>query len=188
MHPKLLSGALVTVLAYAGSFTLYTYIAPLLVQVTAISMHTISIFMLVYGVLAAIGNTMGGKMADRLGVNRASLIIVAGIAVVVLGVWVLARSPASMAVLVALLGMLSYAAVPALQARLIRIAEIHSPNAHGVAAGLNIAGFNSGIALGSLLGAATISADWYCSNGIGRRWGRWPGGSFPAGTADGTLT
>jgi predicted MFS family arabinose efflux permease len=158
VHPKLLGGALVTVLAYAGSFTLYTYIAPILVQVTAISMHTVSIFMLIYGALAAVGNIMGGRMADRLGVDRASLIIVAGIALVVLAMWLLAQSPVSMAVLVALLGLLSYAAVPALQARLIGIAEIHAPRAHGVAAGLNIAGFNSGIALGSVLGGATISA------------------------------
>ena len=156
LHPKLLGGALVTVLAYAGSFTLYTYIAPLLVQVTALSMHTVSIFMLIYGVLAAVGNVIGGKMADRLGVDRASLIVVAGIAVVVFGMWLLVHSPVSMAVLVALLGVLSYAAVPALQARLISIAEVHVPRAQGVAAGLNIAGFNSGIALGSLLGAATI--------------------------------
>jgi MFS transporter, DHA1 family, inner membrane transport protein len=156
-HPKLLGGALVTVLAYAGSFTAYTYIAPILVQVTAISMHTVSIFMLIYGVLAAAGNIIGGRMADRLGVNRASLIIVAGIAVVVLGMWLLAHSAVSMAALVALLGLLSYAAVPALQARLIGIAEMHTPRAHGVAAGLNIAGFNSGIALGSVLGGATIT-------------------------------
>jgi predicted MFS family arabinose efflux permease len=156
LNPKLLGGALVTVLAYAGSFAAYTYIAPLLVQVTAISMSTVSIFMLIYGVLAAVGNVMGGRMADRLGADRASLIIVAGIAGVVFGMWLLVHSPLGMALLVALLGVLSYAAVPALQARLIGIAEVHAPRAHGVAAGLNIAGFNSGIALGSLLGATTI--------------------------------
>jgi predicted MFS family arabinose efflux permease len=158
LNPRLLGGALVTVLAYAGSFAAYTYIAPLLVQVTAISMSTVSIFMLIYGVLAAVGNVIGGRMADRLGADRASLIIVAGIAGVVFGMWLLVHSPVGMAVLVALLGVLSYAAVPALQARLIGIAEVHAPRAHGVAAGLNIAGFNSGIALGSLLGATTISA------------------------------
>jgi len=157
LNPKLLGGTLVTVMAYAGSFAAYTYIAPLLVQVTSISMSTVSIFMLIYGVLAAVGSIMGGRMTDRLGADRASLIIVAGIAGVVFGMWLLAYSPVGMAVLVALLGVLSYAAVPALQARLlIGIAEVHAPRAHGVAAGLNIAGFNSGIALGSLLGATTI--------------------------------
>jgi DHA1 family inner membrane transport protein len=156
-HTRLLAGALVTVLAYGGTFILYTYIAPVLIQETELSMHTVSIFMMIYGVAAAIGNIMGGKMADRLGVDRASLIIVAGLVVVLLAIGLLVSSPISMAILVALLGLLSFAAVPALQARLLGIAEVHAPGAHSVAAGLNIAGFNSGIALGSLLGGATLS-------------------------------
>ncbi|KAA1014551.1 MFS transporter [Paraburkholderia panacisoli] len=154
---KLLAGALVTVFAYAGSFSAYTYIAPVLTGVSGVSSHTVSIFMLAYGVLAAIGNAIGGKMTDRLGVSRASLTVILGIALTVLGMWAFAHSAVSMGVLVALLGMFTFAAVPALQARLIGIAETHAPHAHGVAAGLNIAGFNSGIALGSLLGGLTIS-------------------------------
>ncbi|WP_434668770.1 MFS transporter [Klebsiella sp. B345] len=154
---KLLAGALVTVLAYAGSFTAYTYIAPVLTQVTGVSGATVSLFMLVYGITAAVGNILGGKLTDSMGVSRANIFIISGIVIVVLGMWLLASSPASMGVMVALLGMLTFAAVPALQARLIGVAEKHAPHAHGVAAGLNIAGFNSGIALGSVLGGLTIT-------------------------------
>lgn len=135
---KLLAGALVTVLAYAGSFTAYTFIAPILTQVTGVTGATVSLFMLVYGITAAVGNILGGKLTDSMGVNRANILIISGIVVVVLG-------------------MVTFAAVPALQARLIGVAEQHAPHAHGVAAGLNIAGFNSGIALGSVLGSITIS-------------------------------
>lgn len=156
-HPALLVAALVTVLGYAGSFTAYTYIAPLLTDVTHVSGATVGIFMLMYGVLAAIGNVIGGKMTDRVGVNRSSTIVISGIALVALGMWAFASSALAMGVLVALLGMFTFAAVPALQARLIGVAEQHAPHAHGVAAGLNIAGFNSGIALGSVLGGVTIS-------------------------------
>lgn len=156
-HPALLAAAFVTVLGYAGSFTAYTYIAPLLTEVTQISTATVGIFMLIYGVLAAIGNILGGKITDRLGVNRASVIVIVGIAISALGMWVYAQSAAVMGILVALLGMFTFAAVPALQARLIGVAEQHAPHAHGVAAGLNIAGFNSGIALGSWLGGVTIT-------------------------------
>tara|TARA_Y100000780_G_scaffold104849_2_gene95315 strand:- start:4824 stop:6023 length:1200 start_codon:yes stop_codon:yes gene_type:complete len=156
-HPTLLSAALVTVLGYAGSFTAYTYIAPLLTDVTHVSTTTVGIFMLIYGVLAAIGNVIGGKMTDRLGVNRSSVVVISAIALVALGMWAFASSAVAMGILVALLGMFTFAAVPALQARLIGVAEQHAPHAHGVAAGLNIAGFNSGIALGSVLGGVTIS-------------------------------
>lgn len=154
---KLLAGALVTVLAYAGSFTAYTFIAPILTQVTGVTGATVSLFMLVYGITAAVGNILGGKLTDSMGVNRANILIISGIVVVVLGMWLLSSSPVSMGILVALLGMVTFAAVPALQARLIGVAEQHAPHAHGVAAGLNIAGFNSGIALGSVLGSITIS-------------------------------
>ncbi|MDB5983470.1 MAG: transporter [Pseudomonas sp.] len=53
-----------------------------------------------------------------------------------------------------------------LQARSCGIAEAHAPGAHSVAAGLNIAGFNSGIALGSLLGGITISSIGISYTGI----------------------
>lgn len=41
-------------------------------------------------------------------------------------------------------------------ARLVGVAEERAPHAHGVAAGLYIAGFNSGIALGSWVGRLTL--------------------------------
>lgn len=157
LHPALLAAALVTVLGYAGSFTAYTYIAPLLAEVTRVSVATVGVFMLIYGVLAAIGNVLGGKLTDRLGVDRASAIMVGGIAVSALGMWCFAQSVVAMGILVASLGMFTFGAVPALQARLIGVAQQHAPHAHGVAAGLNIAGFNSGIALGSWLGGVTFS-------------------------------
>lgn len=157
LHPALLAAALVTVLGYAGSFTAYTYIAPLLAEVTRVGVATVGVFMLIYGVLAAIGNVLGGKLTDRLGVDRASAIMVGGIAVSALGMWCFAQSVVAMGILVASLGMFTFGAVPALQARLIGVAQQHAPHAHGVAAGLNIAGFNSGIALGSWLGGVTFS-------------------------------
>ncbi len=157
-HPRLLSGVCVTVLAYAGSFCVYTYVVPLLIQMTGVGASTISAFMFAYGVLAALGNMIGGRLTDRFGANGATLAVVAGIAMVVLGVYFLSRAAVGMALLVGALGLLSYAAVPALQARLLGVAEHYVPGAHGVAAGLNIAGFNAGIALGAAAGGVTVAA------------------------------
>lgn len=154
---KLLLGALVTVFAYAGSFAAYTYVTPLLTDITAVAATSVSAFMLLYGVTAAVGNILGGKVTDRFGADAASVIVVLGVTAVSIGMWIGATSPTVMAILIALLGLFTYAAVPALQARLIKVAELHVPKAQGVAAGLNIAGFNSGIALGSLLGGVTIA-------------------------------
>ncbi|MBS0506045.1 MAG: MFS transporter [Proteobacteria bacterium] len=155
-HPVLLMAALVTVLGYAGSFTVFTYIALLLTQVTGLNAGAVSLFMLAFGVSAVIGNAFGGRFTDWLGVDRASGAVIAAIAVLALGIWMFASSSLAMAVLVALLGMVTFGSVPALQARLLSIADRHAPGARGVASGLNIAGFNAGIAAGSFLGAITL--------------------------------
>ncbi len=157
-HPRLLAGVAVTVLAYIGSFGVFTYIAPLLIDRAGASMGTVSAFMLVYGVMAAIGNVIGGKVTDSMGVNRASLVIVVGITATVFGMYLLSSSIIAMAVLTAVLGLLTFGAVPPLQARLLSLAELHTPESVGVAAGLNIAGFNSGIVFGSAIGGLTMGS------------------------------
>ncbi len=158
VHPRLLAGVLVTILAYIGSFGTFTYIAPLLIERAGASMATVSVFMLVYGVMAAIGNTIGGRVTDGMGANRASVVVVTGITATVLGMYLLSSSVIDMAALTAILGLLTFGAVPPLQARLLSLAELHTPESVGVAAGLNIAGFNSGIVFGSAIGAVTMGA------------------------------
>lgn len=158
LNGKLLGAALITVLAYTGSFCLFSYISPLLIDVTGMAPGHVGAMMLVYGVAAAIGNIVGGRITDRLGADRAVMIVLIGLAIVLAAIWLSAASVLLMAVLVAVLGALTYAAVPAMQARVIAIAEHHAPRALAAAAGLNIAGFNSGIALGSLIGGGVIPA------------------------------
>ncbi len=155
---RLLGAAFITVLAYTGSFCLFSYISPLLIEATGMSATWVSSMMLVYGVAAAIGNVVGGRMTDRLGPERAVMIVLVGLAVVLAAMWPAVHSVPAMAVLIAALGALTYAAVPALQARVIGIAERQAPKALAAAAGLNIDGFNSGIALGSLIGGSVIGA------------------------------
>ncbi|WP_349305405.1 hypothetical protein [Serratia plymuthica] len=82
--------------------------------------------------------------------------VLVGLAVVLLAIWGAASSIVLMAILSGLLGALTYAAVPALQARVIGMSHDYAPQAPAVAAGLNIAGFNGGIALGSILGGVTL--------------------------------
>ncbi|MGQ8842943.1 MFS transporter [Serratia sp. TSA_7] len=155
-NPRLLAGAGITVLAYAGSFALYTYISPILLHVTQVHESTGSLLMLGYGVMAAIGNVWGGRLTDRKGADYAVMIILVGLAVVLLAIGASAVSVVLMAVLIGLLGALTYAAVPALQARVIGLSHEYAPQAPAVAAGLNIAGFNGGIALGSILGGIAL--------------------------------
>lgn len=180
-NPCLLAGAGITVLAYAGAFALYTYIVPLLLQVTGASARSVSLLMLGYGVMAAIGNVYGGRLTDRRGADAAVMTVLVGLAMVLLAIALAASSLPLMALLTGLLGALSYAAVPALQARVIGLSHRHAPQAPAVAAGLNIAAFNGGIALGSVVGGASLelagltSAAWVGAAlvGVGIVWMCW---------------
>lgn len=118
--------------------------------------HLVALMMLVYGIAAAIGNVVGGRMTDRLGPDKAVMIVLFGLAFVLGAMWPAAGSIPGMTVPIAALGALTYAAVPAMQARVIGIAERYAPHALAAAVGLNIDGFNSGIALGSILGGGVI--------------------------------
>jgi len=156
-NPTLLLGALITVLGYTGAFTLYTYIAPLLFDITKVSIQTASYMMLIYGVCAAIGNILGGKLSDKLGVDKAVIWIMLSLTIALICINFYGSSMIVMCVLIGAMGAISYAAVPAMQSRIISIAHTYVPSAVPVASGLNIAGFNSGIAIGSLLGGLLIS-------------------------------
>ncbi|MBS1575973.1 MAG: MFS transporter [Bacteroidetes bacterium] len=148
--------ALVTVFAYAGSFTVYTYIISTLVKETRLSQSNITLYIFLFGIFSAIGNLFVGKLTDRLGIDKANVVIIAGIALTALSTTFFAGSAVAMAVLVSLLGFFSFASVPALQNRLIATATKLTKNGHNVASGLNIAGFNLAIAGGSIIGGLTI--------------------------------
>ena len=54
-----------TVLGFAGVFAVFTYIQPILTRVTGFSEAAVSPILLVFGAGLAIGNSLGGKLADR---------------------------------------------------------------------------------------------------------------------------
>lgn len=156
-QPILLLSTLVTVFSYAGAFTAYTYIAPFLTQITGVSSASVAIFLFIYGVAAAAGNIIGGKLTDRFGEFRANGMMIIGLIFTNILIGLIGNSFYSMIFLTALLGALTFGIVPSLQARLIRIAAVHAPESQSVAAGLNIAGFNLGIAFGSFVGGIVVA-------------------------------
>lgn len=113
---------------------------------------------MVYGVMAALGNIVGGKLSDRKGADYAAMTILIGLLIVLAGIWQLQSFTWAMVILIGVLGALTYAAVPALQARVIAISDSEAVQFPEVASGINIAGFNGGIALGSIIGG--LSLQW----------------------------
>lgn len=81
-EPRLLLVYAITALGYGGTFTAFTYLAPILENVSGFSSGTIGLIMLVYGVSVAIGNIWGGKMADKLGPIKALTAIFIGLTII----------------------------------------------------------------------------------------------------------
>jgi DHA1 family inner membrane transport protein len=155
--PRLLLVYAITTLGYGGSFIAFTYLAPILQQMSGFAASTVSVVMLVYGVSVAAGNIWGGKLADRLGPVRALQIVFALLALVL---FVLAfTAPSKPLVLMTVLawGAVAFGNVPGLQVYVVRRAERDAPQAVDVASGLNIAAFNVGIALGAWGGGLIVA-------------------------------
>ncbi len=157
-QPRLLLVYLMTALGYGGTFTAFTYLAPILELEAGFSASMVGIIMLVYGVSVAIGNIWGGKLADRKGPTRALTLIFSGLAITLL-ILTFTMSSQLLAVLTVLVwGAFAFGNVPALQVYVVQLAEKYTPNAVDVASGLNIAAFNVGIAIGSVVGGLVVQS------------------------------
>jgi predicted MFS family arabinose efflux permease len=155
--PRLLLVYAMTTLGYGGSFIAFTYLAPILQQVSGFSASSVGLVMLVYGVSVAVGNIWGGKLADRKGPIRALQIVFALLALVLLALAFTASSPWLAVATVLAWGAVAFGNVPGLQVYVVQRAEHDAPQAVDVASGLNIAAFNVGIALGAWGGGLIVA-------------------------------
>lgn len=155
--PRLLLVYAMTALGYGGSFTAFTYLAPMLEQISGFQASATGVLMLIYGLSVAVGNVWGGKLADRKGPVRALQIIFAGLAGVLLLLAVTAASKWLVVLTVLLWGAVAFGNVAGLQLYVVQQAERATPHAVDVASGLNIAAFNVGIAFGAWAGGHIVA-------------------------------
>jgi DHA1 family inner membrane transport protein len=155
--PRLLLVYAMTTLGYGGTFIAFTYLAPILQEVSGFAAGSVSLVMLVYGVSVAFGNIWGGKLADKHGPVRALQIVFALLALVLLVLTFTAASKVLALVTVLLWGAVAFGNVPGLQVYVVQRAEQDAPDAVDVASGLNIAAFNVGIALGAWGGGLIVA-------------------------------
>lgn len=157
LEPRLLLVYAITALGYGGTFTAFTFLAPILENVTGFHASSISLIMLIYGVSVAFGNIVGGKMADKLGPIKALTFIFSGLVCILLIFNLVAFHPITTLISVVIWGAFAFGNVPGLQVYVVNLAEKYTPDAVDVASGLNIAAFNLGIALGSWGGGLILS-------------------------------
>lgn len=157
-QPRLLLVYAMTVVGYGGTFIAFTFLAPILQEISGFGEGAVSLVLLVYGVSVAVGNIWGGKLADRRGPISALKLIFTLLAAVLFALTFTAANPWLALATVLLWGAVAFGNVPGLQVYVVRQAEHYAPNAVDVASGLNIAAFNLGIAGGAWLGGHIVAS------------------------------
>jgi len=154
---RILMVFIITALGYGGTFVVFTYLSPLLHDITGFKTSTVAIILLVYGVAIAIGNIIGGKLSNRKPLQ--SLFYMFIFQAIVLFI-LMFTAPFKIAGLITIffMGLLAFMNVPGLQVYAVMLAERFVPSSVDVASALNIAAFNAGIAIGSYLGGVITNS------------------------------
>ncbi|MBB1629624.1 MFS transporter [Cupriavidus sp. UME77] len=156
-EPRLLLVYAKTAIGYGGSFIPFTFLAPILQDVSGFSAGAVGLVMLVYGVSVAAGNIWGGRLADRHGPIAALKIVFLLLSIVLFTLTFTAPHRWLVVVTVLAWGAVAFGNVPALQVYVVKQAERYAPGAVDVASGLNIAAFNLGIAGAAWAGGLIVT-------------------------------
>ncbi len=156
-EPRLLLVYAKTAVGYGGSFIPFTFLAPILQDVSGFSAGAVGLVMLVYGVSVAAGNIWGGRLADRHGPIPALKIVFLLLALVLFALTFTAAHRWMVVATVLAWGAVAFGNVPGLQVYVVKQAERYAPDAVDVASGLNIAAFNLGIAGAAWAGGLIVT-------------------------------
>lgn len=149
---------LITALGYGGTFTVYTFVTPILQTKMGWSPSAVVIILVVYGLMVAVGNTLGGKWSNHKPL-LALLRMFVGLLVTLMLFMLTLNSHWFGLINVLLIGFFAFMNVPGLQLYIVQLAEKFTPNDILLASALNISAFNIGITIGSLVGGQA-SAAW----------------------------
>jgi DHA1 family inner membrane transport protein len=154
-RPQVLIGMGMSALSAAAMFSVYTYIRPLLTDVTGIAATSVTYVLVVFGLGLTFGNLVGGRLADwKLMPSLIALFF--GIAGLLALFTVTVSTPATAIATLIIWGIAGFAVVAPLQMHVVAEAK-GAPNLVSV---LNHAGFNIGCASGAFLGGIPIAQGW----------------------------
>ncbi|MCV4263206.1 MFS transporter [Pseudomonas capsici] len=141
-----------TAMFSASVFTLFTYVAPLLGEVTGVSPQGVTWTLLLIGLGLTAGNVLGGKLADRsIAITLIGVFVAMAVVSTVLSWSSVALVPAEITLF--FWAVAAFAAVPALQVNVVTFGKA-APN---LVSTLNIGAFNIGNALGAWVGGSVIA-------------------------------
>jgi predicted MFS family arabinose efflux permease len=150
-NARLLLLFIITALGYGGTFVVFTFLTPILQNISGFKEGIVAIILLVYGIAIAFGNILGGKLSNHNPIKSLFYMFIVQAVVLFILMFTVPFKTAGV-VTVFFMGLLAFMNVPGLQVYVLMLAERFVPSAIDVASAINIAAFNAGIALGSYLG------------------------------------
>ncbi|CAN5258092.1 MFS transporter [soil metagenome] len=144
---------LIGAIGFGGFFAVYTYIAPVVTEVTQLRAALVPLVLALFGIGMTIGNFVGGWAADRAVIR--SIFAFFGIFLVALtGLGLTAHTVPGLLFFTFLTGIAASGLSPSIQTRLMDVAG----DSQTLAAAANHAALNIGNSLGAFFGGLTIAA------------------------------
>ena len=172
--PGVSSALLTTWLAMTGAFVVIIYLAAITTKSIGLPANLVPAVLLTFGIGAAIGNFIGGQLADRVGPNRTILGTIILLTLLLLAISEVALLPSTLAgpvfvVVVFLWGVVGWGFMPPQSSHLLSLSPASAP----LVLSLNASALYLGIAAGSLIGGLVLQ--FGTVNDLG-----WVGALFPA--------
>ncbi|CDG83929.1 MFS transporter [Janthinobacterium agaricidamnosum] len=147
----------ITTFGFGSSFAAFTFVTPILTDITGFSATTASALLIVFGAATFAGNLAGGYLTSHYGWQRALRMMLVALALTQLVLALTIHGQVMMVLMLFVWGLFAFGLSPALQAGMLATAERYTPKAVDFASGLNISAFNLGISSGSMMGALMVS-------------------------------
>lgn len=142
-------------IGFGGFFAVYSYIAPLVTEVSGSPEWAVPIILVLMGLGMTAGNLVGGHLAD-IDLRRTLLFGLAAMALVFAMLALLSFWIVSLGAVVLVVGFVSSVLSPTIQTRLMDVAGDNQ----SIAAAMNHSALNIGNSLGAFLGGVVISIGW----------------------------
>jgi DHA1 family inner membrane transport protein len=150
-RPAMIRALAITTLGFGGTFTTFTFIAPILTNVTGFPTTWVSPLLLLFGFGMFLGNPMGGRLADW-NLDRAVQYSLIFLIFVLIAIAFVMPYQIPMIVAVFFFGMALFSTIAPLQVQVMSRAG----DAPVLASAFNIAAFNLGNGIGAWFGSVAL--------------------------------
>ncbi|NTU29723.1 MFS transporter [Brevibacillus sp. HB1.1] len=150
-HTRIIIAFFIPALSIAATYTVYTYLTPLLQEVLFVPDQTISLVFLLYGVISIFSTLIGGKLAAHNGIGKLRYVYLMQAAILA-SLYVSSHTLLGGFISLSFMALVVYIMNSTMQLYFIDLADKHFPAARDLASSLTPVSVNVGIALGSALG------------------------------------